>query len=256
MNDLNNLHILITRPASQGRALCDLISARGGHPIHFPTIAFGPPLDQAGFLQSLILLGEQDWLIFISPQAVHASITQIQRLWPHFPDSVKWAAIGGGTAKALEEAGITAVLYPDKEQNSEGLLNLPAFHQVAGKKIAIIRGVGGREWLDKGLAERGAHVLPVIAYERILPKVDVSPCLEQLRQKNIDIIVCTSYESLCNLKTLLGETALPFLREIPVIVISERIKMLAKDLGFSRIWVARNMSERGILDLIAEIRKA
>jgi uroporphyrinogen-III synthase len=251
---MNHLHILITRPEIQGRELCQRITEHGAHPIHFPTIAFAGPPDEQAFTQALMQLGEQDTLIFISPQAVYASIAHIRKHWPHFPDTVKWAAVGAGTAKALQEAGYNAVLYPDKQQNSEGLLALPEFQHVTDKKIAIIRGAGGREHLDKILAERGASVLPVIAYERILPTMDISDCLSRLKQRAIDVIVCTSYDSIRNLKILLGDAGWPYLQEIPVIVVSVRIKMLAEDLGFRRIWVTRDASQTAILDTLKDVR--
>lgn len=252
MSDLQGLNILVTRPSPQGEELCDLISARGGHAIHFPTISFAPPPDSEAFQSALTQLGAQDWLVFISPQAVFASIAHIRKVWPHFPETVKWAAIGAGTAKALLDAGVYYTLTPENEWNSEGLLALPEFLKIAGKKIAIIRGVGGRELLDVALAERGAHVLSVIAYERILPTVDISDCLKRLQQSDIDRIICSSYEGISNLKILLGDSGWPYLQKIPVIVMSERIKRLAEDLGFRRIWVAHNASQTGIIDTLVE----
>ena len=132
MNDLQGLHILVTRPEPAANELCNLISARGGHPIHFPTIAFAPPPDESHFQESLKHLGEQDWLIFISPQAVYASIAHIRKIWPHFPDTVQWAAVGSGTAKALQQAGYHAHVFPDKGIECT-LLELLEFQQVPEK---------------------------------------------------------------------------------------------------------------------------
>lgn len=252
MKDLAGINILVARPKPQADALCEAILAHGGYPIHFPTLQFAPPRDETLLHSAISQLGEQDWLIFISPQAVYASIAHIRRVWPHFPDTVQWMAVGSGTANALLQAGYRA-MTPETEWNSEGLLALPAFQQVKGKKIAIIRGEGGRQLLDKTLAERGASILPVIAYERVLPTVDNSDCLERLKQHTIDVIVCSSYEGVRNLKILLGDVGWPYLAEIPLLVMSERIKMLAEDLGFRRLWVARDIDE--ILVVAAEIRK-
>lgn len=252
MNTLHNLHILVTRPQPQGEELCRLVKDHGGQATHFPTIDFAPPPDTQAFEQALTKLGEQDWLIFISPQAVYATVAHIRRLWPYFPESVKFAAVGAGTAKALNEAGYNVAIHPESNWSSEGILDLPEFHSVAEKKIAIIRGVGGREMLDKYLAERGAHLLPVIAYERILPEVDINPCLALLKQGTIDIIVCTSYEGVRNLKILLGEAGWPYIKNIPLIVMSERIKLLAHDLGFGKIWVTRNASQAAVLEIMVE----
>lgn len=247
-------NILVTRPSPQADELCRLIAELGHHAIHLPVIAFAAPPDQEAYSAVIKQLGEQDWLIFISPQAVYASTSDLRKHWPHLPESVKFAAIGSGTAKALEEAGFNPQVYPKEDANTESLLALPEFQQVAGKKITIVRGVGGRELVDKILAERGARILPWFVYERILPKVEVDGCLAQLRQHKIDIIVCTSFESVRNLKILLGDSAWPYISELPLIVMSERIKVLAGDLGFRRIWVASNASTMGILETIQRIR--
>jgi len=250
--DLKNLNILVTRPAPQANSLCHLIQKHNGHAIHFPTIAFGPPPDEPAFQQAIAVLGEQEWLIFNSPQAVFASIVAIRRQWPHFPPEIKFAAVGEGTAKALREAGHEAA-FPRLEWNSEGLLALPAFQFVNGKKIAIIRGAGGREWLDRILIERGAHVLPVIAYERQLPQVEVEQIQALFVQHKIDIIVCASFEAVKNLIIMLGESG-SLLKNCPLIVVSERIKKLAQDLDFRTIWVARNASDAAILEELIRSR--
>jgi uroporphyrinogen-III synthase len=248
MQHLFGLTILVTRPEPQGTELCRLISEQGGHAICFPTIAFAPAPNLHIFQQAVALLGEQDWLIFISPQAVYASVAPIRKVWPEFSGQTQFAAVGAGTAKALHEAGYNVIVKPFSEWSSQGLLDMPEFKAVTGKKIAIVRGVGGRELLDKVLAERGAHILPVIAYARVVPEVDIHPCLNLLEKRIIDILVCTSYEGVQNLKIMLGEAGWPYIKDLPLVVMSERIKMLAHNLGFQTIWVTHNASQTAILE--------
>lgn len=252
MNQLANLHILVTRPEPQGRALCLQIEERGGRALSFPTIAFAPPPDMHAFQEAIAKLGQQDWLIFISPQAVSASLVAMRSQWPVFPSTLRLAAVGAGTAKALQAAGYNVTVCPRDEWSSEALLDLPDFQSVVGKHIAIIRGVGGRELIDRTLAERGAHVLPVMAYQRVLPPSDTSKILPLLEQKKINIIICTSFEGVRNLTLLLGDSAWPYLKELPLIVMSERIKVLAHDLGFQTIWVTPKASSEAILDVIVQ----
>lgn len=248
MNDLQDLHILVTRPEPQGQELCRQIIARGGQAINFPVIAFSPPPDLCAFTSGIAALGDQDWLIFISPQSVHASAAEITRVWPRLPDRVKIVATGAGTAKALRDAGLKVTACPHADWSSEGILAMPEFQSVGGQKIAVLRGQGGRELIDQALAARGARIMTIIAYERVLPRTDVSPVLALLRENRIDVTVCTSFEGARNLKTLLGEAGWPFIRKIPLIVMSERIKSLAQDLGFQTIWVTRNASQAAILE--------
>ena len=49
-----------------------------------PTLAFGPPPDSAQFQRAIAAMGEQDWLIFISPQAVYSSQAAIKNAGHNF----------------------------------------------------------------------------------------------------------------------------------------------------------------------------
>ncbi|HLB41487.1 MAG TPA: uroporphyrinogen-III synthase [Gammaproteobacteria bacterium] len=253
--NLNDLDILITRSHPAGAELCELIKSHGGHAIYLPTIAFAPSKNIGKLTTAIQQLNQQDWLIFISPQAVYESIPSIQREWPAFPSHVKLAAVGKGTARALYQAGYLTVIHPKEGCGSEGLLTLPEFQSLAKRKVAIIRGDSGRDLLEQILKTRGAHVLSVVAYRRIQPEVEIKPYQMLLKQNTVDAIVVTSGEGVENLTKMIGEAFRSLLCKTPLIVVSERIKMLAHDLGFQTIWVAHHASHHAILEILAEKRK-
>lgn len=244
--------ILVTRPEPAGSALCHVLNGTGCETILLPTIAYAPPSDLAAMESGVKQLGEQDWVVFISPQSVFATVPLMRREWPTLPPVVKFAAVGLGTAKVLNEAGYNAI-YPSQEWSSEGLLAMPAFNDVVGKRIAIVRGVGGRELLEPVLADRGAIVTPVITYQRVVPEADISNCMEMFLQKRIDAVVCTSSTSVVNFKKMIGDDGWQAVNTVPMIVISERIKKIAQDLGFKIIWVAKNASHQAIAETIKEV---
>lgn len=250
---LNGLSVMVTRPAPAGTALCEFITTQGGQAIHFPTIAFEAS-NQPCFDEAITQLGEQAWLIFISPQAVTASVPAIRRAWPHLPPQVQFAAVGAGTARALHDAGYQVSVFPQSEWNSESLLALPIFQAIKGQKIAVIRGEGGRELIDQTLASRGALVTPVIAYKRVLPKTDMASTLLLFKQHKVDAVICSSFAGVQHFKILMGEAGWAFIRDMPLIVVSERIKRLAEDLGFQTIWVAQNASHAAIVEILAQKR--
>lgn len=250
--DWSALYILITRPGEAGAELCTAIESRGGKAMHFPVIAFAPPADEQAFHHAIATLGEQDWVLFNSPQSVRAVVPAMRAAWPQFPETVRFAAVGAGTAKALHEAGYVAACIPESDWSSEGLLALPEFQQVSGKKIAIVRGEGGRQLLDKVLLERGAVVTACIAYRRILPIVNADACRGLIHDGKISAIVAGSYESVSNLLLLLGSAIAPEWYRIPLIVMSERIKTLAAASGFQTIWVPQTASQQAVLDVISE----
>lgn len=249
MTDLHNKTILVTRPLPQAEKLCEMIQNSNGKCISFPTLAF----EDVPFTDDIPKLGEQDWLVFISPQAVYSSVVAIRKIWPEFPPQVKFAAIGKGTAIALQLAGYNVAFHPQTNKGSEEFLEDVAFKNPRGQKIAVIRGEGGRELVDHELAARGAQVLSVIAYKRILPTVDASDIVTQLQQKKIDAIVGTSFEGIKNLKTLIGSSNWPYLQNVPLCVPGMRIKKLAQQHGYATIWVTSEMSDAAIMQTLAKI---
>ena len=247
--DLSNLRVLVTRPGASGLSLCAEINKQQGQAIHFPTIEFLPPSHPQQFQEQVFRVDEQDWLIFISPQAVVSASYKIHQFWPQFPWQVKVAALGAGTAKALQKASLPVDVFPDTTWNSWGLLRLPQFQHVSGKKIMIVRGEGGRTELADKLKQRGAIVTHMIAYQRSLPQVDVSDCLGLLRAQAVDVVITASGEGLENLKELL-KPGWPTLQFVPVVVISQRMADIAKELGFRKILTAKNASHHAILEML------
>lgn len=238
MSNLQNLHILVTRPDPQGAELCQHIKAQGGTPIHFPTLVFHAiPVTR-------LSARFYDWIIFCSRPAVTHGLASLTNNLSNV------AALGAGTAEALNNAGVQNVLYPANEWTTEGLLDLPVFQQVTNKKILLVRGEGGRETLAQTLVARGAIVEHRIVYRRELPHYsDLSVYRELFQQQKINIIVCTSGESLHNLITF----KFAGLCAVKLIVVSKRLAAIAKQAGFQQVYLAENASHAAILHAIKGI---
>jgi uroporphyrinogen-III synthase len=253
-NDLRDLCILVTRPKPQGEELCARIEELGGKPIYLPTLEIVPIQDDELFRQQMKSLSQYDWLIFISPQAVFHSVA-----WIPQSIGIKFAAIGEGTKNALQAAGFTDITHPLDEWTSEGLLKLPCFNSVSGKKIMLVKGAGGRELLADTLMARGAIVTEWVVYRRVLPDMTVDPGL--FYQQKIDIIICTSGESMRNLIKLVlrdvrstpQDKRITDIFEIPLVVISPRLVQLARELGFKKVSLSSNASHNAIIETIKGI---
>lgn len=248
--NLQHLRVLVTRPKPHGEMLCEKIREAGGNPIYLPTLEIIPFQDKLAFERQIQTLDQFDWVFFISPQAVIQSAAAIHQSWPHFPVQLKVAAVGAGTAMTLQEAKLPVSLYPELDWRTEGLIALPELQNLQGKKIAIICGLGGRELLADVLMERGALVTRMIAYQRVLPEIDMKQYIHLFHSHSIDIIVSTSNESLRNLLTMVGKDNWPDLYSIPLLVVSERIAVYAKELGFEKVMLAENASHTGIVECL------
>lgn len=249
MTILSGQSILITRPEPFGAVLCESVIENGGRAWYLPTIAFLPPRDLVLLEQQFKQLDQFQWALFISPQAVAASIDWLNHYKLPSP-TFKIGAVGLGTANALKARNFPVTIYPQHDWSSEGLLALPDMQNIKGQKIAIFKGEGGREVLQEKLLERGAYVEEIVTYQRSLPNVNVTPFLDLVQNNQIDKIVCTSEVGLRNLKLLL-QSQWGKLQKIPLIVISLRMMELAKTLGFSEIKLAENASHDAIIRVCA-----
>lgn len=243
---LSGRGILVTRPAQQADALCALIEASGGRAVRFPVLEIHPADDADRVQASLAHLAEYDLAIFVSANAVrHTFLALAPRAWPN---TLKIAAIGSVTAQALTAQGQQVELAPLQEFTSEALLALPQLQRVAGQRMLILRGNGGRETLRDILVERGAQVDYLEVYRREDTLADPAQLLERWRRGAIDVVLISSYESLQKLVAIIGTLGLALLNQTTVIVGNARTRDAASALGLqSPIWVAQAATDAAML---------
>ena len=240
--------VLVTRPEHQAGPLVQAIRDAGGEAVAFPALAIEaiPAAELAG---PLVQLAGADIVIFVSPNAAQFGMPVIGAL----PASCVVFAVGPGTARALQARGVAAIT-PDG-QDSEALLALSALQQVAGKRVVIVRGVGGRPLLADTLASRGASVRLLECYRRVCPAADAAPLLARWRAGGIDAVTVTSAETLANLATLLGEGGRDLLAATPLFVPHEKIADAARRFGMTRV-IATAGGDAGLVEgLINWFRK-
>jgi len=240
---LAGLKVLVTRPKQQAANLCECIAELGGEAILFPVldIEFKPA--------ELLTNWQPDWhkIIFISKNAVHGFLQQIQP--EQLKDTTQIVVVGAATGAALNKAGLTVAIQPQENGGSEYLLALDDMQQLAGEKVLIVRGEGGRELLAETLTQRHAEV----AYCEVYRRVKSSPSKEACQHAILsDVLICTSEQSVKNLVSLLATDKLRLL-EKPLIVLSERIKQSALSLGFKEVWVTESTSDAAIIDTLLQM---
>lgn len=227
--------ILVTRPAEQSAGLGRLIRDAGGTPYVFPAIEISEPSEPDRLGEILDRLEAFDLAIFVSPTAVARAFEYLD-LDAGWPNNLAVAAVGQGSAWALKVSGIKQVIAPTDQSDSEALLALPALQQVAGKRVVIFRGEGGRELIAQTLAQRGATVEYAECYKRVRPHADIAPLLQEHARQAFSAMVVTSREGLANLHDMLGE-AWRLFEAVPVFVPHERIAATARQQGMRSVHV-------------------
>lgn len=233
--------IVITRPAGEAGRLAALVRDAGGEALLCPAIEIldvSKGMSDALALDAVIgRLDEFNMAIFVSPSAVDKAMTRIvaQRA---LPPTLRCAAIGPGSVRALARFGVSGVhdvIKPPAQYDSEGLLALPALHDVRGKRVVIFRGDGGRELLAQTLAARGAHVEVAACYRRGKPVFDAALLLDAWQRGQVAAVVVTSSEGLRNFVEHIGAAGQAMLKNTPVVVPHPRIAAVARELGVAQV---------------------
>lgn len=159
---------VLTRPAGRNVDVMHALIRRGWAVHECPALEIHScPVLSA---QALPDPASYDLVVFVSRAAVNAYFAQ---LGPAFiwPASVRVGCMGPATAQAIRRACATVanILYPDAEsaRDSEALWPLLQALKTAVRKVLIVRGQDGRDWLSEKLNQAGVEVLTHQAYERV-----------------------------------------------------------------------------------------
>jgi len=177
-----------------------------------------------------------DIVLFTSPNAAAAAAAL--RAPALRRGQIAWA-VGSGTRRALRAHGIDA--RAPTRMDSEGLLALPQLADIAGRRVGLITGAGGRNLLAPALRKRGAEVFRADVYARRpvpLPPTALGKLGDALADPQRVLLPLSSGEALHHvLAELPGALRRPFAR-IAVAAASERLAQAAREAGFRRIAVA------------------
>jgi len=245
--------ILNTRPAHQQDGLKLLLEAQGARVIAFPAIEIIEP-ETTDFHRNLIENIEHYHIaLFVSRNAVDGAFRYLQP--DKLPAELKLGVIGDASYRALLQR-INLVekrLIRGHPHNSEGLLATRALQKVVGKNILIFRGQQGRNLLGDQLRARGASVSYCEVYRRKKPEYGVDSFAQITAEQFPTLAVFTSNEGMENLLALTNGRECRELLEIPWLLISERMRESAVNLGHNAATIiAVNANDEGIQQTINE----
>jgi len=178
---------VLTRPAGRNEALAERLRAAGWTPCILPALEIEAlPAEP----DALPRPSDYDMVVFVSGNAARLYLEQ----WFEADGASAWpagviaATVGPASARALRESPAfganTTVLHPsenapshDSEALWEVLQGLPALP----RRVLLVRGTQGRDWLADRLQAHGAAVTRFAAYLRRPARWDADR-LSQLRQ--------------------------------------------------------------------------
>lgn len=205
---LQGKRILLTRAIEQSRELLARLESRGATVLLFPAVSFSEPADTSDLDRAIRSLGEFDWILFTSANAVRFFVGRCRKLGvePNHGGSYRCAAVGPATASAVAAEGFSV------DHVAQEFLGLALARELAaslaGKKVLLPRSDHARFDLPDALKSSGAAVTEVVAYHTGGVGAIEPAVMRTLREARVDVISFFSPSAIENMRASLGEEML------------------------------------------------
>jgi uncharacterized protein HemX/uroporphyrinogen-III synthase len=216
--------VVVTSPAAQAERLLELLRERGYTPRPLPLLRIETRMSADEVAARLAEQADAAVWIFTSVNAVSALGEHSFAAWP-----AQVAAIGPATAARLAERGIEA-WTATAGSDSEALLADPRLAEVAGQRVVVVTGEGGRPLLAETLRARGAELTVLPVYRRV--PVDTAPETLHAALQGADLIQFSSAEAMDHFVRLVADPARR--HALQWLVSSPRLADHARRLGYPR----------------------
>lgn len=162
--------VVLTRPQGKNEELAHALALHGHKVLKLPALE----------IQTLTTVlpksyepAEFDLLVFVSAQAAISYISALEAASLSFPAGIHIATVGAASAAPFYAAGLDeslTLIHPPAShplQDSEALWELlyPQLHSY--KRVLIVRGQQGREWLSEQLSAHDKTIVRCSIYERV-----------------------------------------------------------------------------------------
>lgn len=248
---LDTKNILICRPEPSATQLATALSAMGAQCQTLPMLKIKPIDLSRADRQCILDLDQYQHIIVVSQHAAELAMEQIDEYWPQAPVQQKWYAIGRKTAEILSSANLD-IVAPKQDLTSEALLETDEFKEIEGERVLVLKGLGGRDTIEKELSARGARVATLALYQRIKPDYASETLNKKIKHFNPDYIIALSGETLTNLLEHCQAYNID-LSERSFILSSIRVANIAYGKGIKNVLIPDNLMP---MDIVKCIRKA
>ena len=204
--------VLVPRTKDQAGVTTERLRSHGAVSEVVPTISVEPPRTPQQMERAIkgLVTGRYEWIGFTSVNAVRAVREKFEEfgLDARAFAGLKVAAVGGVTAEALREWGITPDLTPEDEQSANGLLDeWPPFDEVLDpiNRVLLPRADIATDTLVAGLQQIGWEVDDVTAYRTVRAAPPAAEVRDAIKAGRFDAVVFTSSSTVRNLVGIAGK---------------------------------------------------
>ena len=243
---LRGQRILVTRPRGRAGVLAERLRSLGAEVWEYPCIETEPILPCPAMTTALARLADYRWLVFTSPAGVAALREELRRTGGDSRSlaGVKLAAIGPGTARALEAMGLAADYIPPVYDAAHLGKGLPA-----GGRALLLRAEEGSPALTAALARRAISYDDIAVYRTVYQNPHSQALRSSLESGEVPLVTFTSASTVRGLLATVGGGA--DLSRVTGLCIGERTAAEARKHGIA-VEIAREATVDALADLALE----
>ncbi len=218
--------VLITRPKHQQAEFIDHCKQAGFEPQSLPCMDILPESSDLTAQD----IKQAKLIFFTSRNAVEFAHNIVPFPWADSSEKMV-CAVGRATTRMLSKLQQKTSHPPIAPYNSEAFVTWMK-NQPLPATALIITGKGGRDVVETYLLEQGCNVVVKAVYKRVLPAISDAQRLKVFLEEPPDIISVTSDDVLRNLVNIAGPEYADVIRQLPLVVNSNRCAQLAERLDF------------------------
>ena len=197
---LAGVRVVVTRASQQAEQLIALLESDGAQVEKLPLLEIVPPRDPRPLERAATELALFQWLVLTSSNSVAALLPLAGG---SLPRSLRVAVVGEKSADALRQWDVEPDLVANVSR-AEGLAAALAPYLGRRQRVLLPQASDARPLLSERLAEAGAEVVRVCAYEKRIPREAVSEAARIFAHGPLGWVTFTSPSTVKALVQILG----------------------------------------------------
>ena len=248
---LRGKRVMVTRAEAHADPLIDMLQQRGAVAIRAPAIELIPATDHV--LDDAIdelAAGRFDWVVFTSRTGVEVVAARLRARGLNGASvSASVAAVGDGTARALQAAGIEPALVPPTFTTEALADAMPA----GSGRVLLARADIAGDLLEEKLRARGWTPVRIDAYRTVFPERMPPAAARTLEDGGVDAITFTSASTVEGFRRMVGSWTALGQRRPKIVCIGPVTASAARDAGLEVDAVATPHTIEGLLAALESI---
>lgn len=245
--------VLVTRPRELVSTMAGKLRSLGAEALELPAIRTAPLKDQSRLYTAFEKLDTYQWIAFTSPTGVRIFFEELRKTRTDIRklQQVQIAAIGKGTAKALEERGFFPDLIPEV-YDGETLGRELCERCVGDEQILIPRAAMGNQEIIQGLeGKSGLKIDDIPTYDTFYESQEAVDEKKEFETGQMD---CAVFTSASTVRGFVKATPGLDYTKVRAACIGKQTKAEADAVGMET-YMAKKATIDSVLDLVIELKE-